>query len=74
VKARVEDEGKGLDFDGVVFAIDGRRLESEFDPDRGLAHCLDPPALAPGRHHIRVQATDRAGNRSAAVEGDFEVR
>lgn len=74
VKARVEDEGKGLDFDGVMFAIDGRRLESEFDPDRGLAQCLDPPALAPGRHHIRVEATDRAGNRSAAVEGDFEVR
>ncbi len=74
VQARVEDEGKGLDFDGVTFAIDGRRLTAEFDPDRGVAKGLDPPALRPGRHRIRVEAIDRAGNRSAAVEGDFEVR
>lgn len=74
VQARVEDEGKGLDFDGVTFAIDGRRLDAEFDPDRGVAKGLDPPLLRPGKHHIRVEAVDRAGNRSAAVEGDFEVR
>ncbi|HEV8701957.1 MAG TPA: peptidoglycan DD-metalloendopeptidase family protein [Candidatus Polarisedimenticolia bacterium] len=74
VQARVEDEGKGLNFDGVTFAIDGLPQDAEFDPDRGLAKGLDPRSLRPGRHHIRVEATDRAGNRSAVVEGDFEVR
>jgi hypothetical protein len=74
VQARVEDEGKGLNFDGVTFAIDDLLQEAEFDPDRGLARGLAPQTLSPGRHHIRVEAIDRAGNRSAVVEGDFEVR
>lgn len=74
VLARVEDEGEGLNYDGVVFEIDGRRLESEFDPDRGTSKVLEPPALAPGKHRIRVEAIDQAGNRSAVIEGDFEAR
>lgn len=74
VQARVEDDGKGLNFDGVTIAIDNLPLESEFDPDRGLARGIAPLTLAPGRHHIRVEAIDRAGNHSAVVEGDFEVR
>src|SRR5207247_6766003 len=41
--ARAEDEGKGLNYDGVAFDLDGRRLDSEFDPDRGLSKVLDPP-------------------------------
>ena len=37
--ARVEEDGEGLDFDGVAFVLDGRPLESEFDPDQiGRAH------------------------------------
>ncbi len=72
--ARVTEEGKGLDFDGVRFEIDGRLLESEFDPDRGLSRVLEPPSLAPGLHHLRVVATDLAGNVSQPVEGQFEVR
>ena len=49
-------------------------LESEFDPDRGLSKVLEPPRLSPGTHHLRVVATDLAGNASQPVEGDFEVR
>jgi len=74
VQARVEEEGKGLNYDGVAFEIDGRPLESEFDPDRALSRALEPPLLAPGTHHLRVVATDLAGNVSQPVEGDFEVR
>ena len=74
VQARIEEEGKGLNYDGVVFEIDGRSLESEFDPDRGLSKVLEPPRLSPGTHHLRVVATDLAGNASQPVEGDFEVR
>ena len=71
--ARVEDEGKGLNYDGVAFDLDGRRLESEFDPDRGLSKVLDPPRLSPGTHHLKVVAVDLAGNSSAPIEGDFRI-
>jgi peptidase M23-like protein len=71
--ARVEDEGKGLNYDGVTFELDGRHLESEFDPDRGLSKVLDPPLLSPGTHHLRVVAADLAGNVSEPIEGDFRI-
>ena len=74
VVASVEDLGKGLDHDGVSFLLDGVALESEFDPDRGTARPFDAPTLAAGRHHLRVQATDRAGNASTPVEIDFTAR
>jgi hypothetical protein len=74
VVASVEDLGKGLDHDGVSFLLDGAPLESEFDPDRGTARPFDPPTLTVGRHHLRVQATDRAGNLSTPVEVDFTAR
>ena len=57
----------------MSFELDGRRLESEFDPDRGLSKVLDPPRLALGKHHLKVVATDLAGNASQPREGDFEV-
>ncbi len=72
--ARVEDLGMGLDYDGVAFVLDGAPLDSEFDPDRGVARVLDPPALAPGPHRLTVTATDRAGNSSAPVAVSFTSR
>ena len=69
----MEDEGKGLNYDGVTFELDGRRLESEFDPDRGVSKVLDPPSLALGKHHLKVVAVDLAGNASQPSEADFEV-
>jgi len=72
--AKVDEVGKGLGPDGVSFVLDGATLESEFDPDRGTARPLATLSLTPGRHHLRVVATDRAGNISAPVESRFEVR
>jgi hypothetical protein len=72
--ARVEDEGEGLDYDGVSFVLDGIPLESEFDPDRGRSEVLAPPLLAAGPHHLEVIATDTAGNASRVVAADFEAR
>ena len=74
LSARVKEIGVGLDHDGVAFTLDGRSLESEFDPDRDTARPFDPPSLGPGRHHLVVVATDRAGNASAPVAVSFEVR
>jgi hypothetical protein len=72
--ARVEDEGEGLDADGVRFVLDGIALESEFDPDHDRSAAIDPPALSPGPHVLTVTAIDRAGNLSEIVESRFTVR
>jgi hypothetical protein len=72
--ARVEDEGEGLNFDGVSFVLDGAPLEAEFDPDRGRSQVLEPPLLPPGPHRLEVVATDTAGNASPVAIADFDVR
>lgn len=72
--ARVADVGKGLNWDGVRFEVDGRPLLSEYDPDRGVAKVVESTALAVGRHRLTVTATDRAGNVSLPVESEFVVR
>jgi hypothetical protein len=72
---RVEEIGEGLDFDGAAFVLDGGTLlESEFDPDRGVARVLEPASLTPGPHRLTVTATDRAGNLSEPVSVSFVVR
>src|SRR5262249_44873509 len=73
LEATVAELGKGLNFDGVAFVLDGVPVESEFDPDRGLSRVLPGPPLAPGRHTLEVTATDLAGNSSAPVRTSFTV-
>jgi len=74
ILAQIEEIGKGLGPDGVSFVLDGAPLESEFDPDRRTARPFAAPVLQPGWHHLRVVATDRAGNVSTPLEARFEVR
>jgi len=72
--ARVSDVGKGLNWDGVRFAVDGKALLSEYDPDRGVAKVVETPSLAAGRHRLSVTAIDRAGNTAPPRESEFVVR
>jgi hypothetical protein len=69
----VEDVGKGMDWNGVEFLVDGEPALSVYDPDRDRAETVELQGLAPGPHHLRIQATDRAGNRGAAVSIEFVV-
>jgi hypothetical protein len=70
----VEEEGSGLDFDGVHLELDGSELETEFDPDRGWAIADLPAPLSPGSHEGKVWAVDRAGNLSTERTFRFTVR
>lgn len=72
--ARVSDVGKGLNWDGVRFGVDGRPLVSEYDPDRGVARVVETTSLAAGRHRLTVTVIDRAGNVAPPVEHEFIVR
>ncbi|HET8947120.1 MAG TPA: M23 family metallopeptidase [Candidatus Polarisedimenticolia bacterium] len=74
LSARVSDIGKGLNWDGVRFEVDGRALVAEYDPDRGVARVVDAAPCAAGRHRLTVTAIDRAGNASPPVESEFVVR
>jgi murein DD-endopeptidase MepM/ murein hydrolase activator NlpD len=71
--ARAGDAGKGIDWDGVRFELDGRTLLSEFDPDRGLSKVVESVTLTPGMHRLVVTATDRAGNSAAPILREFTV-
>ncbi len=72
IRIRVEDRGAGLDWNGVHLVLDGRELETEFDPDRGWSTAVPGAPLVPGRHEGTAWAVDRAGNRSSTIA--FEIR
>jgi murein DD-endopeptidase MepM/ murein hydrolase activator NlpD len=74
LSARASDAGKGIDWDGVRFELDGRRLVSEFDPDRGLSKVVERVTLTPGTHRLVVTAIDRAGNSAAPITREFVAR
>jgi hypothetical protein len=69
----VDELGKGLDWDGVEFRLDGRKLIAVFDPDRDRAEAGLETPLPAGAHRLRLMATDRAGNRSVPMEVGFVV-
>jgi hypothetical protein len=73
LEAAVVDAGVGLNFNGLAFVLDGVQVESEFDPDRGLARVFPLPRLSSGRHTLAVTATDRAGNFSPRATASFTV-
>jgi|GEM_PF-2537645 len=61
---RVEDEGSGLNYDGVHLSVDGRELEMEYDPDRGWSVGAPTAPYSNGSHSLRLWAEDRSGNRT----------
>jgi len=73
-RVKVEDQGSGLNYDGVHLILDGLELESEFDPDRGWAVASPAGPLTPGIHSGTAWAVDRSGNRSEAVSFKVRVR
>ena len=61
---RVEDNGSGLNYDGVHLAVDGDEVEMEYDPDRGWSTGGPERAYPKGSHTLRLWAEDRSGNRT----------
>lgn len=66
VTARVRDAGSAVKRGAIVLRVDGRRATKvRYDRARGLVRWRPAKALAPGRHVVRLVATDAAGNRAA---------
>jgi hypothetical protein len=73
VRVGVADSGCGIAWDGVRVELDGRLLESEYDPDRKWAEAELAERLTPGEHRLRVEARDRAGNVAPVRDHTFQV-
>ena len=68
VTARVRDAASGVRKSAIVLRVDGRRAKGlTYDQQRGTVRWQPTRALAPGKHVVRLVATDAAGNRSAST-------
>lgn len=74
VWAKIEDEGKGVNESSIVMTLDGKRVDGEFDPDRSRYTYQLTKNLAPGKHAVTVQASDKAGNPAQAKSATFTIK
>ncbi|MFQ6009393.1 MAG: hypothetical protein ACE5K8_10645, partial [Candidatus Zixiibacteriota bacterium] len=59
----IEDTLSGIGGDDdIVIKIDGEWLIPEYDPETGRCTSKPLEPLSPGRHHLGIMVTDRAGN------------
>lgn len=70
--ARVTDRASGVSGRASGFTVDGVRVPTEWDAEASLLRWrpLTPPAA--GKHEYRVEAVDRAGNRTVR-SGTFVI-
>lgn len=74
LQARIQDKGSGLDWDSVYFTIDGERLITAWEADRGHVWVRVPYDLDPGPHDIEFSVADRAGNEAVIKTKAFVER
>ncbi len=59
----IEDTLSGIGSDtAIVIKLDGQWLIPEYDPETGQCRSKPLEPLKPGRHHLGIRVTDRAGN------------
>ncbi|MFH1373206.1 MAG: M23 family metallopeptidase [bacterium] len=59
----IEDTLSGIGDDrDIVIKIDGKWLIPEYDPETGQCRSKPLEPLPPGKHHLGIRVTDRAGN------------
>ncbi len=64
LRARVSDRGSGVAAGRSSLFVDGARVPTEWDAEAGVLRWRPLVRPAPGRHEVRVEAFDRAGNRT----------
>ncbi len=72
--ARVADRDSEVRRRSIVLRLDGRRVSGvRYDAGRGLVRWTPARRLAPGRHVVRLEARDTAGNRATRT-WSFRIR
>jgi hypothetical protein len=66
---RVDDDGSGLDCDGIEVLLNGAPVPQELDAERGEVRAYpDPPPKRGASGQFDIRATDRCGNASRRTE------
>jgi hypothetical protein len=73
LEARVREQGSGVDVRASRFEVNGRRVPSEWDPEKGMLRWRPSKPPAPGTHRYAVIVTDRSGNVRRTT-GRFTMR
>lgn len=75
VVARVTDDGHGtgIDASSIKLYLDAVQVRHAYDPEGGLIRYRPEQPLAGGRHAVRVEAKNRAGNSARPGSVDFTV-
>lgn len=59
----IEDTLSGIgDDEDIIIKLDGKWLIPEYDPETGQCRSKPLEPLSPGKHHLGIRVTDRAGN------------
>ncbi len=74
IRGTVRDPGAGIGQEtDIEFALDGRRLIAEYDPEAGRVHGHLLEDLLPGVHRLVLRVRDMSGNQ-AESQAEFTVR
>ena len=74
LSAIIRDAGAGIwREEDIALALDGKRLISEYDPDKETVTARPKRPLRPGRHRLEVRVRDICGNEARAVSA-FVIR
>lgn len=69
---RITDRTSGIAGRACVLTVDGERVPTEWDSEHRVLRWRPRLAPAAGRHQVRVEVVDRAGNR-AVRSGSFVI-
>ena len=74
IRGAVRDQGAGIGREtDIEFALDGRPLIAEYDPEAGRVYGHLVEDLSPGAHRLVLRVRDMSGNQ-AEVHSEFTVR
>lgn len=67
IKARISDDGSGINQESLSLAIDGTDETGSTALSENTVTCVPADALAPGTHSAQLTVSDLAGNRQTLV-------
>jgi hypothetical protein len=67
IAVRLGDRGKGIDEKTLAVFLNGRKMDFEYDPDRGQVFIEAGAGSRPGKNDLLVRVADFGGNRSEKI-------
>jgi hypothetical protein len=64
INAEVKDETSGVDERSIMMEIDGKKVNSSYNSEKGIVSYKPAQALSEGKHTVMIEASDKAGNKA----------